>query len=403
MSKEKNVYLSHPTGNQNSRQLALALAAEGSLVEFATALSIPQWLADLGFLPASLRHELARRSFSTEGQMRSLAATAEFARLVQARLSRPTSRSPVDNLYRTVDERAAVRVLKLKPSHVYAYEDGALDSFRAAAAVGARSVYELPIGHWKAHRTLCAEEAERLPEWASTWALEAEPADKLQRKDEELLAADNIVVPSEFVHATLTAAGIAPSKISIVPYGCPAPVVELSLQPSRTGRLRVLFVGGLSQRKGLSYLIDALAPLDSHVEMTVIGRGAGRSKLPAAWRVVDSLPHDRVLEEMRQHDVFVFPTLFEGRSLALAEAAACGLILITTPNSGAADLVESGLNGWLMPIRDAAAITEKLEFLLAQPGSIADMRHHSLTVARRHSWAGYASTMNRLFESEFKT
>lgn len=403
MQQAARVYLSHPTGNQNSRQLAQALAAEGRLLEFATALSIPQWLAEFRWLPPSLRNELSRRTFHNESQMHSLAAGAEITRLLQARLSRSTSRSAVDDLYCTVDERAATCIRKLQPTHVYAYEDGALASFRAAESVGARRVYELPIGHWKAHRALCAEEAERVPEWADTWALEAEPEDKLQRKDDELRASDRIVVPSDFVRTTLAAAGVARDKISIIPYGCPAPATSLDLKPSKTGRLRVLFVGGLSQRKGLSYLVEALAPLGRHAEVTVVGRGPGRWKLPTDWRVIDSLPHDRVLEEMQRHDVFVFPTLFEGRSLALAEAAACGLVLITTPNSGAADLVETGVNGWVVPIRNSAAITEKLESLAAHPDRIPDLRRQSLNIAQRHSWVVYASAMNRLIGTEAHT
>lgn len=388
------VYLVHPTGNQNSRQLAIALASQQRLQEFATALAIPAQLVNNRFIPSGLRAELQRRCFETAEQMRSVAIGAELARLACIRLRRDAGRMAVDNLYQEVDRCAAGRILRTVPTHVYAYEDGALGSFEAARAVGARTFYELPIGHWQAHRALCDTEQQNHPEWAHTWALGDEPEDKLQRKDEELAVADRVIVPSEFVKSTLLACGTPAEKIVIVPYGCPPPKSG-SLDPKAPAApLRILFVGGLSQRKGLSDLVEATSGFGLHVQVTAIGRGPARSMLPVKWRVIDSLPHAEVLAEMRHHDVFIFPTRFEGRSLAVAEAVSCGLALITTRNSGAADLVEEGVNGWLTSIGDTEAISAKIELLLSKPDLLLSMKAESLRIAAQNSWTRYSNAMN---------
>lgn len=393
------VYLSHPTGNQNSRQLAIALASKSYLQEFATALAIPPSMARSRLLPISVRAELERRSFPTPAQMRSLAVVSEVLRLAGSRFGSDTGRSAVDDLYRRVDRRAADRIRRCSPTHVYAYEDGALDSFRAAHAVGARTVYELPIGHWRAHRSLCEREQQLHPEWAHTWMLASEPEEKIARKDDELAAAQLVVVPSGFVKSTLLQAGIAASKITVVPYGCPPPRLP---PPEGTGSgspLRVIFVGGLSQRKGLSDLVEATAVFGVHVRVTVIGRGPAKDMLPANWTLIDSLAHAQVLEEMCRHDVFVFPTRFEGRSLAVAEAVACGLVVITTANSGAADLVEEGVNGWITEVGDVAAITAKLDLLLSQPSLLARMRAGSLRIAQDNGWQRFRDTITMCLSS----
>lgn len=393
------VFMSHPTGNQNSRQLAIALASKGYLREFATALAIPPWMASNRLLPSSVRAELERRSFPTPAQMRSLAVGSEVLRLAGSRFGSDTGRSAVDDLYRRVDLRAADRIRRCSPTHVYAYEDGALDSFRAAQAIGARTVYELPIGHWKAHRDLCEREQQLHPEWAQTWTLASEPEEKIARKDAELAAAELVVVPSGFVESTLLQAGIPASKIAVVPYGCPPPRSPPHEGAGSGSPLRIIFVGGLSQRKGLSDLVEATAGFGGHVRVTVIGRGPCKAMLPTTWTLIDTLPHAQVLDAMCRHDVFVFPTRFEGRSLAVAEAVACGLVVITTANSGAADLVEEGVNGWITEVGDPAAITAKLDLLLSRPNLVPLMKTESLRIAQDNGWQRFRDTITLCLSS----
>jgi glycosyltransferase involved in cell wall biosynthesis len=103
----------------------------------------------------------------------------------------------------------------------------------------------------------------------------------------------------------------------------------------------------------------------------------------------------------QQADVFVYPSLHEGSALAIYEALASGLPVITTPNSGS--VVRDGLDGFVVPIRDVEALKEKIVALCEN----GDMRKEIECNARRRSeqftWEAYrrrlAEIMRRLAPS----
>ena len=78
--------------------------------------------------------------------------------------------------------------------------------------------------------------------------------------------------------------------------------------------------------------------------------------LPVEW--APPLPHPELAARLRTADVFVLPSLEDGFAQTVAEAMACGLPVVTTPNTGASDLVEDGINGSVVPIRDPSALAE---------------------------------------------
>jgi glycosyltransferase involved in cell wall biosynthesis len=237
------------------------------------------------------------------------------------------------------------------------------------------------------------EEASLQPEWAVTLQGRADSEEKLRRKDEELALATDIVVASEFVRSTLRKAGQLDARVSILPYGAPAESAPPTERGARTGKLKVLFAGALSQRKGVSYLLQAVAQLASQVELTIIGRRVAECPaLDAALRVhhwIPSLPHTAILQEMRRHDVMVFPSLFEGFGLVLLEAMSQGVPVITTSHTAAPEFISDGEDGFIVPIRDAGAIVEKLEILLLDRDRLAAMSDAARRKAAQHSWERY--------------
>src|SRR5439155_7854716 len=78
--------------------------------------------------------------------------------------------------------------------------------------------------------------------------------------------------------------------------------------------------------------------------------------LPIEW--TGYLAHDRLAAHLRRADVFILPSLEDGFARTVTEALACGLPVITTPNTGASDLVQPGVNGEIVPIRDPQAIAD---------------------------------------------
>jgi starch synthase len=395
------ILLSHPTGNANVREAVRALNEAGLLSEFWTSVYWNQQHLVNRLLPRSVSRELGRRAFPHVGrdQLR-CHPWIELGRLVARQLNlssllcHESGMFSVDAVYRSLDSRVVARLHSAPHIRgIYAYEDGALASFRAAKQMGIKTIYDLPIGYWRYYRELMKEEACLQPEWAVTLQGSGDSEEKLRRKDEELALATDIVVASEFVRSTLRKAGQLDARVSILPYGAPAECALPGERTARTGKMKVLFAGALSQRKGVSYLLQAVAQFDSQIELTIVGRRVAECRaLDVALRThrwIPSLPHAALLQEMRRHDVIVFPSLFEGFGLVLLEAMSQGVPAITTPHTAAPEFISDGEDGFIVPIRDVGAIVEKLEMLLLDRDRLAAMSYAAMRKAAQHSWEQY--------------
>lgn len=397
------ILLSHPSGNQNVRGALKAFACAGLLEEFWTCVSNSSPL--LRFLPKGLGPLFGRRSFAyPDASLIHTEPWREIARQGAMRFrwnwltepdSRPLSHESVAAAF---DARVAKRISSRPPNTVYAYDVGALHSFRAAKREGVRRVYDLQTAHWRYVLQTFQQEANLLPEFAGllrTTVLR----EKQERQDEELALADLIIVPSRFVARSLVSAPGITAPIEVVPYGAPPVDATRSRAPRPTGnqKLKVLYVGRLTQEKGIAYLLDAVEPLKNHVELTLVGGRYGDcERVDRAIREHRWIPHlhrDQLLLEMSQSDVMVHPSLIEGFALVILEAMSCGLPVITTPNSGAEDFIESGRNGVLVPIRSASAITEGLESLIRKPNLQKQMSNDAIQTAQNWSWDHYGTRL----------
>jgi starch synthase len=394
------IVLSHPTGNENVRQAALALAKANLLREFWTTLN---WNPDSIFdktVPAKLRRTFRRRVYPevVRRRIRSL-PLREAARLLLGSANVPlffqheTGWLSIDAISRAIDRKVALEIEQTKKfTAVYGYEDCAFETFTAAQKRGFTRIYDLPIGYWRTGQRIFAEEREREPEWAATLTGAADSEDKLGRKDEELRLANRVIVASRFTASTLAESPYA-REVSVIPYG--APPTDDSELLNCPGKLRILFAGSLSQRKGLSYALRAVELLGrEHCQLTLLGRKAvlGCRVLDDAVRKhrwVPSVSHREVLSAMRAHDVLVFPSLFEGFGLVITEAMSQGTPVITTPNTGGPDVIDNGVNGFIVPIRSAEAIAEKLEALAREPYRAYEMKLAARAKARMRAWENY--------------
>nr|WP_246414284.1 glycosyltransferase family 4 protein [Microbacterium thalassium] len=290
-----------------------------------------------------------------------------------------------------IDRVLAREVRRPEITTVYAYEDSAADAFAAARSQGVRTLYDLPIGYWRTGRAIFAEEAERRPEWRGTLTGLRDPEWKLERKDRELAGADELIVASSFTARTLADYPGQVGSVSVIPYGTPARAQEELV--AGEGAIRVLFVGGLSQRKGIADLFDAIPLVDASVELTVVGRRVGecapRDRMLDRVTWHESLPHARILELIAAHDVLVLPSLFEGFGLVLTEALSQGTPIIATDHTAAPDLL-AGVEdaGWIVPIRSPEAIGARITDL-NDPAFRAHSREQALSAAALRSWEAY--------------
>jgi glycosyltransferase involved in cell wall biosynthesis len=399
----------HPTGNANVRAAVDGLLQADMLAEFCTSIATfpGSSLQQLSAWPALA--ELDRRCFDSALQTKTrMWPWREIGRLAasKAGLASLTKHETgffcVDSVYHSLDRHVAAGLSQAAgrgTTAVYAYEDGAAASFRRAKQLGLQCIYDLPIGYWRAAQRLLEPERERWPEWVSSLGGFQDSPAKLARKDEELRLADRIFVASQFTASTLRDFPGILAPIEVIPYGFPT-VTDTRLYASRSASqpLKLLFVGGLSQRKGIADLFAAVDALRPHVELTVVGQKttADCPALDAALtrhRWIPSLSHPDVLRLMREQDVLVFPSLFEGFGLVITEAMSQGTPVITTERTAGPDLIEHGHNGWLVKAGSTTALQQAIEELLQRPESIATVGLAAMESARRRPWKVYSKEL----------
>ena len=398
------IILSHPTANQNVRQTALAFASAGLLEEFWTCVS---WrengaLDHLFALAPRVRRDLQRRSLPQT--LRPFIRThgfREWGRHVTSHLGwSKSSFFSIDAVYRALDRRVARRLFgSLASKAVYAYEDGALDTFRAARKRGICCIYEHPVVHWRLVQQYQREEAELSPAWKPTLTGLSDREEKLARKDEELALANMIITPSSVSRDSLALAKGVTAPVHVIPYGMCA-ANEMPSPSAVSRKLRVIFVGALSQAKGLGYLLEAVSRLSEAVTLTIVGRRISpvipNAASLQAHRWIPSLSHEGLLEEMRQQDALILPSLHEGFGLVLGEAMGQGLVVITTPHTAGPDLITDGVDGFLIPIRSPEAIEEKLLLLHRDRVCLRAMQEAAWRRAKACSWENYRQALVKL-------
>ena len=397
------IVISHPTGNSNVRAAIRAFFDRGILERFFTTIAWRPNQALAQLIPERILRELERRAYHEAPDrlissrprkelLRHLAEKAKFSILFNTEAA-PFS---VDSIYQDLDQYVATQLPRLKRvDTVYSYEDGALATFERAELLGVRRVYDLPIGYWRASRELAEREAQESPEWASSLSALYDSERKHHRKDRELSLADRIIVASQFTKNSLKLfPGFDEDKVVVVPYGAPHPASIRRVQTDRDKPLRVLYVGALSQRKGISYLGKAMDLVGRIAVLTLVGRPTFPIPEPVKrmcemHRWIPSLPHSELLAEMSRHDVLVFPSLFEGFGLVITEAISQGLPVITTANTGGPDVLTHGVDGFIVPIRSPDAIAQYL-FLLADNREILEqMSQSALARANELTWVQY--------------
>jgi glycosyltransferase involved in cell wall biosynthesis len=360
-------------------------------------------------LPRNLQVQLARRSISEApaAQVRSvpwrevvrLGARGTPVAQLLCTGERPFS---TQGMSRNFDSHVARRLRQRRPDIVYAYEGSALQTFREAKRQGITTVDEQSSSYTGFTCKLFAVEAERNPQFANLLPPLEDSMLYLERQEQELQLADYVFVPSSFVLRTLEGL-VANDKVRVISYGAPpvSPRTRWNLQ--RSAPLRVLFVGNLGQHKGIGYLLEALDLLGDTAELTLVGRRLRANAIVdqacSRWRWHESLPHSRVLEVMQQSDVLVLPSLSDSFGLVVAEALACGLPVIVTPNTGASEIVRDGREGFVVPICSADAIAERLEMLCRDREMLAELSRRAQVTAAENSWETYRASWARTIRS----
>lgn len=255
-------------------------------------------------------------------------------------------------------------------SILFAYDTGALESLAWCREHKTKCVLN-QMDPNRVEVELVRAEEKCWPGWALR-SLEV-PEEYFVRREQEWALADRVVVNSEFSRQALRQQGVPAEKLVVIPLCFEArqenQKLEMGNRKSKAP-LRVLFLGQVILRKGIQYLLAAARQLiNENIHFDVVGP-LGISEMavktaPSNLTFHGRANRDQTAKWYQQADVFVLPTLSDGFALTQLEAMAHGLPVVATPNCGA--VVTNGQDGFIVPPRDADALTQTFRRYLAQP------------------------------------
>ena len=240
----------------------------------------------------------------------------------------------------------------------------AVEAFRKARATGGFTLLDGGNSHFAHYWRVVSEEHAR-------WNCDLAPFPRqwYERGLRSLELTDWIFSPSSYVTRSFIDEGFPAERVLHLPYPVnlshfsPEPNTDLPASP-----LRVVCTGGVSLRKGFPYLLeamriirkerDAVLMLTDIVHPTMRSILASYSDIPIEWAPM--LPHEQLAARLKSAHVFALLSIEEGLARTALEAIACGVPAVLTPNTGTADFIQPGINGEVVPIRDAAAAAEAI-------------------------------------------
>ena len=269
---------------------------------------------------------------------------------------------------------------------VWGFNNASLELFQAARAQGRQCILEQTILPPELEFKLMREELARWPGWQPGLDVLEFDHSAVERAEQEWGLADCIVTGSDFVRDGLEQCGVQQGKVLVVPYGVDVNRFSPIARHERdiSAPLHVLFVGEVGLRKGVPDLLDALVQLGPD---RVAARFAGAVALdkkrldPFAHLAtfLGPVPRVQMPELYRWADVFVLPSIVEGSATATYEALVSGLPVVATLNAGS--IVRSGMDGYIVPIRDPHALAETIGRYASDRKLLT--RHQATTLQRR--------------------
>lgn len=182
-------------------------------------------------------------------------------------------------------------------------------------------------------------------------------------------AITRFIALSEFSRGKFIEGGLAPERVIIKPN-----FVEDAGDGLTEGRHGGLFVGRLSDEKGVGVLLEALRHHAADVEVIGEGDWSPQAKAQLGERAPGFLPVEQILARMKRASYLLLPSLCgENFPRTLAEAYCCGLPVIASRIGALAELVEDGVTGLLFETGNARDLADKLAWAEAHPAQMQAM------------------------------
>ena len=406
--------VSYPGVMAHAQQVAQAFHEIGDLQAFVTTFAVhdSDWLMRrlsdaTNPLARRLTRELQRRRIDTVPADQIV--RYPFWEILRTLASRAQAPAPwVDRLWDCMSHRFDRQVARHHMAGIgrlYGYEYTSLESFERARALGVQTVLDLPSLDNLELKAQLEREYERYPSMRSQDSsyFDRKFPRRHQRRRREIELADVIIANSRLTAQSHIRAGADAARVRVVPLAGPPPV-EQPFFPDQDAPLQVLWASGVTPRKGAHYFLEAWQRLRAgdraraHMYGAVALPPELARIMPGGMEFHGAVDRDALLHAMARADVLVFATLSDGFGMVVSEALAQGLPVITTDRAGAADRIEHGRNGLIVPAGDAGALLRALQWCLDEREALSRMRVEARDSAARWSWSDYRAAIRKACE-----
>ncbi|NQV78099.1 MAG: glycosyltransferase family 4 protein [Lutibacter sp.] len=148
----------------------------------------------------------------------------------------------------------------------------------------------------------------------------------------------------------------------------------------RTEKLNILFIGRICKEKGLNYLLEAIIGLEEKVHFGIVGEGKLRKNYEQKYPFVEfygKIQKEKIPLIINQYDFLVLASLVESFPNVILEAMACGKPVIATDIYGIPEIVEDGINGFLVPTKNVRILRETINRFLEDKNLAKNMGNNA--------------------------
>tara|TARA_B100000787_G_scaffold169452_1_gene160670 strand:+ start:387 stop:1550 length:1164 start_codon:yes stop_codon:yes gene_type:complete len=220
----------------------------------------------------------------------------------------------------------------------------------------------------------------------------------ISRELSEYKEADLISVPSKFAYNTFIKEGIDKKKLFLNPLG-----VDLRRfkprQKKKSTKFIVLYVGQISIRKGIFYLLNAFKKLNiKNKELILIGDVEKKIEKKFFKYLSNEIKHvsdqKKAKSELPKYysnaNVFVLPSIEDGFGLVMTEALACGCPVIATTNTGASSIFKDGKAGFIIKPRSQKEILKSIKKIYRNKKLQKKMSQNAINISKNiGGWDDY--------------
>lgn len=401
MTEQYKVIIAHP-GQQHSYHSAIALQED--LLFYVTTQYYKKgknltWLASL-IVDEEIKNRIVKRQcLQIDGKVKIFCEGRSLLAKVGIQNKFPAFRKYI-SFYKKFGEKVAKVAIRSDADAVIMYDTTAADCFQYLEKKDKKivKILDVTIGSRLYAKNLYEKEMINFntdcfrKEYPDLWNPSI-----LNRFAQEIKKADYAIAGSEYVKKTLIYSGMEAEKIFIVPYGTSRRTIRKKINKNfGKEKLELLFVGQINYRKGIHHLLNVVRRFDkSEIHLNIAGEIKKDNEFYLNYKnderisFLGQISHEKIDEVYFKNDIFILPSLSEGMARVGIEALGCGLPIICTENTGVNDIINNGVNGFVIPVSNEDALFDKIKWFLMNTDKISRMSENAVKTASLYSWDNY--------------